>query len=144
MGFSSIRVWVAQPCHQSWCLENKQIYRASGEAQDPRCLYKGIRTPFFTHALFFLYSSIPFRSSPSAQAFVFSAHKGFPKMSGSEGGGKWMAFTLREKDIKRLWGRVFGQENWPPSSDGGTDHPHSRTPREGGIPPSFCPYSLHS
>ena len=31
-------------------------------------------------------------------------------------------------------GRVSGQENWPPSSDSGTDHPHSGTPREGGIP----------
>ena len=56
-----------------------------------------------THAFFFLCSSIPSRSSPSTQAFAFSIQKGLPKMSGSGTGGKWMACTVREKDIKKLW-----------------------------------------
>ena len=55
-------------------LGNKQVYRASGEAQDPCFLYKGIKTPSFTHA-FFLCASVPSCSSPSAQASAFSIKK---------------------------------------------------------------------
>ena len=40
---------------------------------------------------------------------------------------------------KASGGQVSGQENRPPSPDGGTDRPYSGTPREGCIPPSFCP-----
>ena len=105
-------VSVTQPRHQSWRLGNKRVYRASGEAQDLCCLYKGIRTPFLTHAFFFLYSSILSRSSSSAQAFAFSSHKGPPKMSGSGAGGKWMTSTVREKDIKKLRGAGI----WPRES----------------------------
>ena len=40
---------------------------------------------------------------------------------------------------KASGGRVFGQENQPPSPDGGTDRPYSGTQREGCIPPSLYP-----
>ena len=46
-------MWVTQPRHQLRRLGNKRFYQASGEAQNPCCLYKGIRTPFRTHAFFF-------------------------------------------------------------------------------------------
>ena len=65
----------------------------------------GIRVFPFTHAL--PYSSIPFRPSPSAQVFLFFVQKVFPKMSGSRAGGKWMASTVREKDIKKLRGAGY-------------------------------------
>ena len=58
-GFSSIRVWVTQPRHQLRCLGNKRFYQASGEAQNPCCLYKGVRTPFRTHAFYFPIHSPP-------------------------------------------------------------------------------------
>ena len=67
-GFSSIRLWVTQPRHQSRCLGNKRVYRASGEAQDPCCLYKGIRTPFRTHTFFFpIHSPSPELQRPSVR-----------------------------------------------------------------------------
>ena len=38
-------------------------------------------------------------------------------------------YRLRERYQKASGGRVSGQENRPPSPDGGTDRPHSGTPR---------------
>ena len=101
-GFSSRRVWVTQPRHQLRRFGDKRFYQVSGEAHRLFHPYKGTRIHPFHVRLLPPSSSVLAHSSSSAQAFIFSAHKGLPKMSGSGAGGKWMASTVREKDIKKL------------------------------------------
>jgi hypothetical protein len=137
-GFSSIRVWVTQPRHQSRRLGNKRVYQASGEAQNPCCLYKGIRTPIRTHAFFFpIHSPPPKLQRPSVHLLCPQR----PSENVRIRSRRQMDGLYRpgEGHQKASGGRVFGQENQPPSPDGGIDRPYSETPREGCIPPSFCP-----
>ena len=73
----------------------------SGEALDIRDLYKGIRIPYL-HPHLSPPSVLPSLSS-SAQASSFSLNReSTPKMSRSEAGGKWMASSVKKKDIKAL------------------------------------------
>ena len=120
-------------------LGNKRVYRASGEALDPCRLYKEIRNPLFTHAFFFCFihspplepqrpSVRPLRPQrPSENVWIRSRRQ----VDG--------LYSPGERYQKSSGGRVSVQENQPPPSDGGIDRPYSRTPREGCIPPSFCP-----
>ena len=137
-GFSSIRVWVTQPRHQLRRLGNKWFYQASGEAQNPCCLYKGIRTPFRTHAFFFpIHSPSPELHRPSVRLLCPQRPSENVRIRSRRQVDGF--YRPREGYQKASGGRVPGQENQPPSPDGGIDRPHSGTPREGCIPPSLCP-----
>ena len=59
----------ASPKRRLW---NKQIYQASGEAQDPCCLYKGDKDSLFHPRLLLPCPSILAHSSSSAQVRIFS------------------------------------------------------------------------
>ena len=98
-GFSSIRAWEIQPRHShgSW---EQASFKASGEALDIHCLYKEIRIPFFHPCLLLLFA-LPFSSS-STQVLIFSASRKHSTMSGSRAQGKWMASSVKEKDITKL------------------------------------------
>ena len=127
-------MWVTQPRHQLRRLGNKRFYQASGETQNPCCLYKGIRTPFRTHAFFPIHSPPPKLQRPSV-------HLLYPQRpSENVRSRRQMDGLYRpgEGYQKASGGRVSGQENQPSSPDGGIDRPNPGTPQEGCIPPSLC------
>ena len=70
-GFSSIRVWVAQPRHQLRRLGNKRFYQVSGEAHRLFRPYKGTKIHHFYPRLHPPCLSILTHSSSSAQVRVF-------------------------------------------------------------------------
>ena len=73
---------------------------ASGEALDIHCLYKEIRISFL-HPRLLSFSVLPFSSS-SAQVLILSASRKHSTMSRYGGQGKWMASSVKEKDITKL------------------------------------------
>ena len=75
-------------------------FKASGEAFDIHCLYKGIRIPCSSPTPS-PSSALPLLSS-SAQVLIFSVSSKHSTMSGSGGQGKWMASTIQEEDISEL------------------------------------------
>ena len=76
-------------------------FKASGEAFDIRGLYKGGKDSLFSPTPFLSLSpSVPELQRPS---FSFSlVRESTPMMSGSRARGKWMALSVKKKDIKEL------------------------------------------
>ena len=72
----------------------------SGEALDIHGLYKGIRIPSL-HPRLLSFSALPFSSS-NTQFLILSASRKHSTMSGSGAQGKWMASSVKEKDITKL------------------------------------------
>ena len=79
-------------------LGNRRVFRASEEAFNIRCLYKGIRTPSssLTPSLCLRLSNLELQR-PSSHLFSTQA-----TMSGSGGQGKWMVSSVKEEDITEL------------------------------------------
>ena len=77
-----------------------EFYQSSGEAHRLFHPYKGTKIHSFHPRL--LSDSFPSAQAPAPKHSPSLPTKGLPKMSGSGEGGKWMASTVREKDIKKL------------------------------------------
>ena len=99
MGFSSIRVWVNQPCHQSRRLGNKRFYGASREVHSFYRLYKGTRIPLF-HPCLLLPLPIHSRAREFQRPSSHFLRKAIPNMSGA--GGRRMVSSITDADITKL------------------------------------------
>ena len=96
---------------------------------DIHCLYKEIRFPLFTPRL-------PLAQSIHPQALALKLRstpfpESTPAMPGSGAQGKWMASTVKEKDITQLWeagylAREFSHQLLAKGQIVPTPEPHQR------------------